>query len=789
MKIYSESKKRRLKKYTIAIAGIASFIFLYLAAFVTSNMADNNVNVSAGIVQMFEKISRLELFYNPFNAYLIIDLILSAGVFALVYWLVRNDNERHMAFDKEAVAGTGGFMDENDLLDYKEQYDIKDEPKPILDNLPVIYDHEKDKDKYSDNIILSQNFRRPVNSRKIPGNNNVMVVGSAGTGKSRYFIKPNILQMNSSYIVTDPSGEVIASTGKCLRDHGYKIKIFNTSDMMHSNCYNPLAYIRDEAGVDMVIECLIENTTGKGGKGDEFFVNAEKLLYGACIHYLIEFGKDDSQKNFTTVLNMINASAVDENDPSKPSPLDRLFDTLPKNSLAWRQYKAFKQAAGKTLKSIIISCVVRLRPFMTPQVEALVSHDNLDLGSIGDEKTALFIITPQADRTYAFLASMLYSQLFETLYYKGEQQKANGGSEQTKIPVRCLMDEFANIGTVPDFPGKLATMRKYNISATVMLQDIAQIEAMYKDDWKTLVGNCSTSVFLGSKEPNTLKYYADQLGKMTVQSKSRSMQKNGKSTSASFQSTGREVMTAEELGRLPTDECIVYTYSMRPVRDKKYNYNEHPYFPLTSDADEKNAFLYKNISLYNNTNKYSVESIMKADAECAKLREHRELEARKEVANQAKIVDAKDYQYEGSMIDFVNENVKLSPEEEESYYAANLHYLERKLEYTNSNKANIIIGKNIIPRFLKPLVTELTAISNNDRTIVFSNLSLDNSKEEYKLGIAYGITPDKTIDEDLREAIINSRYIEAYEEEENYMLLVIKKADFSVFQQEINNAL
>ena len=361
---------------------------------------------------------------------IIIGLALALGS----YFFMDADTERNMAYNKDQSAGSGGFMTEKDMKNYNDKFISPEPPKD-----------EKHKYDPSPNMIMSHNFRRPVNSRKLIGNNNVLVEGAAGTGKSRFVIKPNILQLNCSYVITDPSGEMISATGTMLKEAGYEIKIFNISDMQHSNCYNPLHYIRNEAGVSMLVDCLIKNTTSEQSKsGDQFFTNAEKLLYCACIFYLKDHCTNVQAKNFPSIMTLINASKVNENNPNEASDLDKLFETVPRTSLAHKYYKAFKQASGKTLKSIIISCVTRLQPFLTPQVVNLTKKDTLELDKMGDRKTALFIITPQADRTYSFLASMLYSQAFETWYYIGEQQKANGGSEQLKVPVRCLMDEFAN---------------------------------------------------------------------------------------------------------------------------------------------------------------------------------------------------------------------------------------------------------------------------------------------------------------------------------------------------------
>ena len=592
--------RKFLNRYIGVTSGIiCSYLFGYIGAYTYHS----TMGLFEAFSKTMERISDFQLLY-PINQNALAGIILGGSTGFAVYMSNQLHDEKMLAYKSDEVAGSARFMTKKEMTEYLNEFI---EPNPADLSLPF------------PSMILSNNFYRPINSRKLIGNNNVLVVGGAGSGKSRFIIKPNILQMNASYVITDPSGEMIYSLGDALKKNGYKIKIFNISDMQHSNCYNPLHYIRDEAGVNMLIDCFIKNTTKDGAKGDEFFTNAERILYSACIFYLIEHCQDESRKNFGSIINMINSSAVDENNPNTKSPLDKLFDGLPKDSLAWKSYKSFKQAAGKTLKSIIISCVTRLQPFLTPQVANLTKYDNLELEKIGDEKTALFIITPQADRTYAFLASMLYSQLFETLYTKGENQKKAGGSEQMSIPVRCLMDEFANIGEVPEFPSKLSTMRKYNISATVILQDISQIEAMYKEEWKTLVGNCSSIVFLGSQEPNTLKYFSEMLGKTTVKNKGRgnSMGKQ-KSASQNITNTARDLRSADELGRMDPDMCIVFTQNKRPVLDQKYRYEQHPRYDLTADCNNELGFKYADMSIYDN-NRFNIRNLLKAKSESARI--------------------------------------------------------------------------------------------------------------------------------------------------------------------------
>ncbi len=619
MAITEEQRKSNLDFMVLYMTVILGLFVTYFTAYTGSIMTDRNY---ALLSAMGEVISRLKTFHflPTINGGFFTGVLMGIAGTVLIYFLLKLDTDKNYAYKSTEVAGTGGFMTEKELEKYNKQL----EPEPEDKALP------------SPNMIMSMNFRRPIDMRAMIGNNNVLVVGGSGAGKSRFFIKPNLLQMNASFVTTDPSGEIIASVGQTMADHGYKVKIFNLSDMEHSNCYNPLHYIRNEAGVGMVIDCFIKNTTDKnGGKGDQFFTDAERLLYSACIFYLKDHCTDESKKNFANIVKMVNSSAVDENNPmAYKSPLDSIFEKLPKDSLAKKHYTAFKQASGKTLKSIIISCMTRLQPFMTPQVINLTKTDELELEKIGNEKTAIFIIVPQTDKTYNFLASMLYSQLFETLYHVAEQQKANGGSEMLKIPVRCMMDEFSNIGEVPEFPSRISTMRKYNISAAVALQDLSQIEAIYKDSWRTLVGNCSSILFLGTQETTTLKYFSEMLGKKTVKDRSQTLNRGSRSGSGkNFQNKGREVLTIDEMARLDPKNCIVFTQNMRPVLDKKFKYESHRLYGETADADPSKTFLFTQNPIYNTRKQLSVSSLLMAQSEHAKMEAAKNVSQTEDIKN------------------------------------------------------------------------------------------------------------------------------------------------------------
>lgn len=719
----SEEKRVENKKFmNVYMGGVSGVLAAYLFGYVGS-MLNHYPNLTSAILATLDEFSTFRFTYG-LSMKAINGILLGLGTGVIVYFSSQLHEERYGSYKMDEVAGSARFMTKKEMNEYLKEVI---EPDPTDLSLPF------------PSMIMSQNFRRPMNSRKLIGNNNVMIVGGAGSGKSRFFIKPNVLQMNASYVITDPSGEMIYALGTTLKDNGYKIKIFNISDMEHSNCYNPLNYIRDEAGVNMLIDCFIKNTTSEGSKGDQFFTNAERLLYSACIFYLINHCEDETRRNFGSIISMINASAVDENNPNAKSPLDVLFDSLPKDSLAWKSYKAFKQAAGKTLKSIIISCVTRLQPFLTPQVANLTKTDTLNLERMGDEKTALFIITPQADRTYAFLASMLYSQLFETLYYRCEEQKKVTGSEQLKIPVRCMMDEFANIGEVPEFPSKLATMRKYNISATVVLQDISQIESMYKDDWKTLVGNCSSIVFLGTQEPNTLKYFSDMLGKGTVKSRNRGLSK-GKSDSSSqnFQSTARELRFADELGRMSPKKCIVFTQNLRPVEDEKYKYENHPRYKFTADANDDLGFKFSEMPVYDNT-RFDSSHILKAKSEVSRI-------LNKNIVTDPQSLSKTSLKCENGGQDL--DQMQFSPEIEKEAFVIHMANIQKQIRSELSESIPHAVVSNVSPKRLMKLASQTKV--EFDRFVIFDVFS-----DEQK---AYCVAYEKSKDLNTFFDVMNASY-------------------------------
>lgn len=433
-------------------------------------------------------------------------------------------------------------------------------------------------------------------------NLNIMILGGSGTGKSRFFVKPNLMQCNTSFVVTDPSGELLQSCGKMLKEMGYKIKVFNIDDMTHSHNYNPFRYIRDyegnisQANVMKMINVLMTNTKGEGEGGDPFWDNATKLLLSAIAFLLVETGEEEEQ-NFSSVLELIRKAKVNENKPDEKSELDLIFDARAKeepNALSVQFYAEFKQAAGKTMQSILISTIVRIQNFKLEEMKNLTSQDNIELEKIGDEKTALFIIIPSTDTTNNFLAAMMYTQLFDTLYNRAIH-KFNG-----RLPVhtRFILDEFANIGKIPEFEKVLATCRKFEISAVVILQNITQLKRMYEKGWEELPGNCDTMIYLGGKDQFTNEYIMKELGKETIDTLAINKTKSRQgSTSYNDGIMGRELMQLNELSTLDNSQCIVMVRGFNPFLTEKFEIKNHRRYAMLDEANpERNTyFLSENV--------------------------------------------------------------------------------------------------------------------------------------------------------------------------------------------------
>ena len=449
-------------------------------------------------------------------------------------------------------------------------------------------------EKFQNNILLTQTERLTMNGRpanpKYARNKNVLVIGGSGSGKTRFYIKPNLMQMHSSYCVTDPKGTIVLECGKMLEDNGYEIKILNTINFKKSMKYNPFAYLRSEKDILKLVQTIIANTKGEGEKaGEDFWVKAEKLYYTALIGYIF-YEAPREEKNFATLLDMIDASEVREDDETYMNPIDRLFEALEKKEpthFAVKQYKKYKLAAGKTAKSILISCGARLAPFDIQELRDLMKEDELELDTLGDRKTALFVIISDTDDTFNFVVSIMYSQLFNLLCDKADD--VYGG--RLPVHVRCLLDEFANIGLIPKFEKLIATIRSREISASIILQAQSQLKAIYKDNADTIVGNCDSTLFLGGKEKTTLKELSETLGKETIDlyntSETRS---NQKSFGLNYQKTGKELMSQDEITVMDGSKCIFQLRGVRPFLSDKFDITKHKNYKLLEDYDKKNLF-------------------------------------------------------------------------------------------------------------------------------------------------------------------------------------------------------
>jgi len=447
--------------------------------------------------------------------------------------------------------------------------------------------------KFADNIILTKTERLMMSNRppdpKNARNKNVLVVGGSGSGKTRFWLKPNLLQCHSSYVVTDPKGTIVLECGNAMLKNGYKLKILNTINFKKSMHYNPFAYVHSEKDILKLVTTLMTNTKGEGSGGDPFWEKSERLLLTALIAYL-HYEAPVEEQNFATLLEMLNTMQVLEDDEEYQNPVDLLFEELAKkkpNSFAGRQYKLYKLAAGKTAKSILISCGARLAPFDIQELRDLTMYDELQLDTLGDKKTALFLIMSDTDSTFNFLISMVYTQLFNLLCDKADD--VYGG--KLPVHVRCLIDECANIGQIPNLEKLVATIRSREISACLVLQARSQLKAIYKDNADTIVGNMDSQIFLGGSEPTTLKDLSEMLGKETIDAFNTSDTRgNSPSYGTTFQKMGHELLSRDELAVLDGGKCILQLRGVRPFLSDKYDLTQHPNYKLTSDYDPKNTF-------------------------------------------------------------------------------------------------------------------------------------------------------------------------------------------------------
>ena len=510
-----------------------------------------------------------DLFSNPLPSFFPKDLLIGiAGGVALrlvVYFKAKNAKK----FRQGVEYGSARWGNAKDIEPYVD---------PVFENNVILTETER--------LMMSGRPKQPKYAR----NKNILVIGGSGSGKTRFFVKPNLMQMHSSYVVTDPKGTVLVECGKMLLKNGYKVKVLNTINFKKSMHYNPFAYIRSEKDILKLVNTIILNTKGEGQQsGEDFWVKAEKLYYTALIGY-IWYECVEEEQNFTTLLDMINASEAREDDEEFKNPVDLMFDELEEREpdhFAVKQYKKYKLASGKTAKSILISCGARLAPFDIKELRDLTSYDELELDMLGDEKTALFVIISDTDDTFNFIVSIMYTQLFNLLCDRADDVY-NG---RLPIHVRCLLDEFANIGQIPKFEKLIATIRSREISASIILQSKSQLKAIYKDNADTIEGNCDTTLFLGGKEKTTLKELAEVLGKETIDLYNTSDTRGtSQSYGLNYQKTGKELMSQDEIAVMDGGKCIMQLRGVRPFFSNKFDITKHKQYHLLSDYDEKNAF-------------------------------------------------------------------------------------------------------------------------------------------------------------------------------------------------------
>lgn len=543
----------------------------YLAFFYVGNIFSHHIRSYVGgdiIDKIFQGLLEINTLSLIPSLYLV-DIVIAIGISALVKSIIYFKGKNAKKFRQGKEYGSARWGNAKDI-------------EPYVD------------DKFENNVLFTKTERLTMNGRppnpKYARNKNVLVIGGSGSGKTRFYVKPNLMQMHSSYCVTDPKGTIVIECGKMLEDNGYEIKILNTINFKKSMKYNPFAYIKSEKDILKLVQTIIVNTKGEGEKaGEDFWVKAEKLYYTALIGY-IYYEAPKEEKNFATLLEMIDASEVREDDENYMNPVDRLFEALEKKNplhFAVKQYKKYKLAAGKTAKSILISCGARLAPFDIEELRELMKEDELDLDTLGDRKTALFVIISDTDDTFNFVVSIMYSQLFNLLCDKADDKY--GG--RLPIHVRFLLDEFANIGLIPKFEKLIATIRSREISASIILQAQSQLKAIYKDNADTIVGNCDSTLFLGGKEKTTLKELSETLGKETIDlyntSETRS---NANSYGLNYQKTGKDLMSQDEITVMDGSKCIFQLRGVRPFLSEKFDITKHKNYKLLEDFDKKNVF-------------------------------------------------------------------------------------------------------------------------------------------------------------------------------------------------------
>ena len=543
----------------------------YLAFFYLGNIFSHHIRSYTGgdvidkTLQGLLELNRMSFFPSLY----LIDIIMGIGTAVLIKFIVYTKGKNAKKFRQGKEYGSARWGNRKDI-------------EPYMD------------EKFQNNILLTKTERLSMNGRpsnpKYARNKNVLVIGGSGSGKTRFYVKPNLMQMHSSYCVTDPKGTIVLECGKMLEDNGYEIRILNTINFKKSMKYNPFSYIHSEKDILKLVQTIIANTKGEGEKaGEDFWVKAEKLYYTALIAY-IYYEAPKEEKNFATLLDMIDASEVREDDENYKNPIDRLFEALEKKEprhFAVKQYKKYKLAAGKTAKSILISCGARLAPFDIQELRDLMSEDELELDCIGDRKTALFVIISDTDDTFNFVVSIMYSQLFNLLCDKADD--VYGG--RLPVHVRFLLDEFANIGLIPKFEKLIATIRSREISASIILQAQSQLKAIYKDNADTIIGNCDSTLFLGGKEKTTLKELSETLGKETIDLYNISETKSNQNSFAmNYQKTGKDLMSQDEITVMDGGKCIFQLRGVRPFFSDKYDITKHKNYRLLEDYNKKNRF-------------------------------------------------------------------------------------------------------------------------------------------------------------------------------------------------------
>lgn len=784
-------RERKITVTSIKSAVLMFYVLAYILGYIVYLKGEDSIWYGIGLIPL--ELGKLHIWY-PLVSSSLLAFMLAAGISVVIGYLFYLDLGSRKHFDSDTAKGSARFMSEEEIEEYnmrelaKTPEDIETYKKEYLS--PCDEGITRGDESYNpadfDLMIMSKNFRRHIISDHHIGDNNILIVGGSGSGKTYNHISPNLAQMNCSCIVTDTDGGLLKTFGKAYAEHGYKVKVFSSNDMSASNAYNPFHYVNvsnvaaeldevesgdrkkeDKSSILTLVDCFITNTTDpNASSGDEFFTKSERMLYSALISYLKEFCPDEELHNFSSILKMI-LSFTNSEDPSQKdntSEIEKIMMSLPKDSLTYQNYIGYTLAPPKTRMSILISAVVRIAPFMIDEVKNVTETDQLELDRFGFEKIVLFMVPNSRSTTFNFLNALVYSQFFEVSYRIGNDRNDKFGSPRLPVPVRCYLDEFSNVGRIPNISARLSDMRKYGIGCTIILQDLSQIQLKnYEKDWREMVGNCRTIIFLAGSDPETLKYFSDKLGNQTITVEQNSIQGANvigeNKTSASLSLDSRALKSIDELATMDKKYCIVYTVGMNPLLDEKYNLSDHPrYNQLGTKEHPENNYKVREIAQYNSAYRKYMRTMARATHEMNL--ESLDTDIFK-LTGTGKIKDVSELKTSENVYE-ANDGIHVQEEvEEEAYDSCFNRCMEAAIHNLNEN---VIVMKmeNIPQKHLKDMAMQVSIMTGISKVVLFTFIEQD--KDDYDIEIV-GVSVDRTPEHKLTEVLDRRKnnYIKAVE--------------------------